>query len=152
MRAFKFRLDSYLKLKEHEEKTAWNEVLKQQSRVLKIEKQMDNINEAISNGRQMLSAVGVEVQYNMGAAQVAEESIHALSIKMDILNKERELELKTLETLKQKFFEKKKDAKTMNNLKERKKADFKIKHSKDEQIKIEEMTSKMLLSRKRNNE
>ncbi|MCC6137124.1 MAG: hypothetical protein IT287_00705 [Bdellovibrionaceae bacterium] len=152
MGAFKFRLESYFKLKAHEEKNAWNEVLKQQGRVSQIEDYIHTIKEAMTAARAGLSASGSKTEYSLGQAQITEESLSAMTIKVKHLQREKMAEEKTLELLKQKYFEKKKDAKIMENLKERKKAEFVKEQSKKEDNNNEEIARTMAQARKRTHE
>lgn len=151
-RAFKFRLDSYLKLKTHEEKSAWNEVLKQQGRVSEIQEAIDTINEAMTAARAALSDGGSKKEYSFGEAQIVEESLSAQSVKLKYLFREKANEERTLEILKQKYFEKKRDAKTIENLKDRKKAEYVKETSKLEDKTLEENARTIAQARKRMNE
>jgi len=147
MGRFKFRLDSYLNLKVHEEKSAWNEVLKQQGRVSEIEDYIHTINEAMSAARADLSVSGGNGDYSAGKAVLVEESLSALTVKLQFLFSEKAKEEKILEVLKLKYFEKKKDAKIIENLKDRKKAEFVKERSKEEDKKNEEIARTMAQSR-----
>lgn len=149
MGAFKFRLESYLKLKTHEEKSAWNEVLKQQGRVSKIQEAIDTINEAMSAARAGLTEGGNKKSYSFGEAQIVEESLSAQSARLKQYFKEKANEERTLEILKQKYFEKKRDAKTIENLKDRKKTEFNKEESKLDEKNLEEIARTMAQARKR---
>lgn len=156
MGGFKFRLESYFKLKVHEEKSAWNEVLKQQARVSDIEDSIHTINEAMSAARADLSVSGGTGKFSAGKADIVEESLSALTVKLRFLFNEKAKEEKKLEVLQQKYFEKKKDAKIIENLKDRKKAEFLKERSKEEDKKNEEIARTMAqakeLTRKLSNE
>ena len=147
MRAFKFRLDSYLKLKVHEEKSAWNEVLKQQGRVSQLEEYIHTINEAMSAARADLSGSGVNEKYSIGKAEIVAESLSALTVKLSHIFSEKAKEEKVLESLRQKYFEKKKEAKTIENLKDRRKAEYVKEQSKFEDKKNEEIAQTMARSK-----
>ena len=149
MGAFKFRLDSYLKLKQHEEKSAWNEVLKQQGRVSLIQDSIDTVDSAMTAAREALSGLGGEHVYSFGQAQIIEESLSAQSVKLQSLFREKANEERTLEILKQKYFEKKRDAKIIENLKDRKKAEFDKGQSKLEDKNNEEIARTMMQTRKK---
>jgi len=146
MRSFKFRLESYFKLKVHEEKSAWKEVLKQQGRVYQIEESIHNIQSAITSAREQLSR-----GHHIGTALLVEESIRGLMTKVQILEKEKAVEGKTLDILRQKYFEKKKDSKILENLKDKKRSDFLAEKRKKDQNLIEEI-SRMLQVRNKENE
>lgn len=147
MKAFRFKLESYYNLKLHEEKNAWSEVLKQQSRVYQLEAAIDTIVRAIGGARTELS-----LGHNLSTAQIVEESIGGLSAKLRVLIKDKSIEEKTLEVLKQKFIEKKRDAKILDNLKDRKKAEFREKKSKQDQKDLEEIARTLMQSRDEKNE
>lgn len=147
MGGFKFRLDSYLKLKVHEEKSAWNEVLKQQGRVSDIEDSIHTINEAMSAARADLSASGGVGKHSAGKADLVEESLSALTVKLKILFNEKAKQEKLLEVLKQKYFEKKKDAKIIENLKERKRVEYTKEYAKQEDKNNEEIARTMAQSK-----
>lgn len=152
MAAFKFRLESYFKLKTHEEKTAWNEVLKQQGRVSLLEESIHTIIEAMSAARAGLSASGSKTDFSTGQAQITEESLSAMTIKVKRLQQEKMAEERTLELLKNKYFEKKRDAKIIENLKERKKTEYVKEQSKIEDKDNEEIARTMAQARKRTHE
>lgn len=147
MRAFKFRLESYFKLKVHEEKNAWREVLKQQGRVYQIEESIHTISSAIADARTQLSQ-----GHHIGTAVLVEESTRALQVKLQMLQKEKSIEEKTLEVLRQKYMEKKKDSKIMENLKNKKKSDFLTEKAKRDQKNLEEISRVMLRLRNKENE
>lgn len=148
MGAFKFRLESYYKLKVHEEKSAWNEVLKQQGRVSQIQKAVDTIQEAMSAARAGLSESGGKKQHSPGEALIVEESLSALSVKVKHLLREKANEEKTLEILKIKYSEKKRDAKILENLKDRKLTEFNKEQAKTDDKNLEEIARLMTQARK----
>lgn len=140
MKEFKFRLESYLKLKVYEEKNAWSEVLKQQGRVYQIEESIHNINRAMSEGREKLAQ-------DSSVSQLVEESINALNVKLKMLYQEKIAEEKTLDILLKKHMEKKKEAKIIENLKNKKKADFTKEKSKKDQNNLEEIARTLRLTK-----
>lgn len=152
MGAFKFRLESYFKLKVHEEKSAWNEVLKQQGRVSKLQEAIDTIKEAMGAARAGLSESGSNKVFRAGEASIVEESLSGLTVKIQNLLKEKSGEERTLEMLKQKYAEKKRDAKILENLKDRKLAEYSKEQAKLDDRNIEEIARMMTQARKLNHE
>ncbi len=123
MKKFNFRLSGFLRIKEFEEKNAWNEVLQQENRVSSIKSRMNTLHESIHENRTRLSQSQAS-QNPMAQWQWAEESIEGQKAQIAILEKEYQLELKTLEKLVARHREINKEAKIISNYKDRKKEEF----------------------------
>jgi flagellar export protein FliJ len=147
MGAFKFRLAAYHKLKQYEEKSSWNEVLKQEGLVSNLTQQIDTIKTTVAELREKLSQIGVPGGTKIIDAETLNESIHAFLVRTERIRREKVAEEKTLEVLKQKYFEKKKEAKIIDNLKDRKMAEHKKVEAKKDDKKTDDIVS-MLIQRR----
>lgn len=151
MARFKFRLDSFLNLKEHEEKTAWNEVLKQQGLVSNLTNQIDTIICTIKNMRKRMSQVG-QVGATIEEAENLHTGIEAFQIKLEDLKMQRINEEKVLDKLKHIHIEKKRDAKILDNLRSRKQDEYKKDQTKKKELKADDVVNMMLQKRAKNHE
>lgn len=130
MKKFNFRLAGLLRIREFEEKNAWNEVLKQESRLQNIKNKIDNLQMGIASSRQMtLPAEHASVLSNW---QLAEEAISGMGARIEILELEYAQETKLLEKLVARHQEAKKESKILENFKERKSTEFKVEKNKME--------------------
>lgn len=124
MKKFNFRLNGYLRIKEFEEKNAWNEVLKQEARIQNLKNKIDNLNMTILQSRERMNQVGREQGTDAAHLQMVEESITGMKAHIETLAQEHARESKTLEKLVLKHREIKKESKIITNFKERKKSDY----------------------------
>jgi flagellar export protein FliJ len=148
MKKFNFRLTGFLKIKEFEEKNAWNEVLKQEGRVNALKRRIDTLIEAVHESRQQLSDPDMGPS-TAGRWQLAEESIAGQTAQISVLEKEYLLEKKTLEKLIFRHSEIKKEAKIIDNYKARKKSEFADAKAKNEEIQRNEFATQSFLRKER---
>jgi flagellar export protein FliJ len=120
MKKFNFRLGGYLRIKEFEEKNAWNEVLKQEKRTQSLKDKIDDLTMDIHNTR----LATVDTSQAVPQWALADEAIRGMTARITELQKEYAVEMKTLEKLVLKHRETKKEAKIVNNYKDRKKNEF----------------------------
>lgn len=140
MKKFDFRLKGFLRIKEFEERNAWNEVLKQEGRVNAIQNRITTLATGIHDSRQQLSAPNIGADA-AGRWQLAEESIRGMNAQIEVLQKEYALEAKTLERLLYRHREAKKEAKIISNYKDRKKSEFEDLKAKQEEIQRTEIST-----------
>lgn len=140
MKKFDFRLKGFLRIKEFEERNAWNEVLKQEGRVNAIQNRMTTLATGVHESRQQLStpSIGADAA---GRWQLAEESIRGMNAQIEVLQKEFALESKTLERLLHRHREAKKEAKILTNYKDRKKSEFNDIKAKHDEIQRTEFST-----------
>jgi len=146
MKKFNFRLSGFLRIKEFEEKNAWNEVLQQEARLNALRKRLDTLSTGIHESRRQLS------DPDMGASaagrwQVAEESIRGMTAQTKVLENEYALEMKTLEKLVHRHREIKKEARILENYKERKHHDFVEEKAKADEIQRNEFATQSFIRR-----
>lgn len=118
MKKHKFRMDSFLKIKEFEEKTAWSEFLRQEARVLAIKKQISDLHEQQSRARQKMSQVGLKSGPELSEVALNNESLTATKQRIELLSLSLGNEERILEKLRLKHIESKKELKTIEKLKE----------------------------------
>jgi len=133
VKKFNFRLAGYLRIKEFEEKNAWNEVLKQEARTSVLQNKIDNLNMRIRESREAASRAGQASGATAAETHLLAESIIAMGAQVVALQSDLEVEMKILEKLVAKHRETKKDAKVINNFKDRKKNDFEKEKAKSEE-------------------
>ena len=142
MKKFNFRLAGYQRIKAFEEKNAWNEVLKQEARVLKIKQAMDNLEMDIRKGREDMSRVG---ENSVPRWHLAEEAIGGLTARIQQLQQEYNAEMRLLEKLVIKHREAKKEAKIIENYEDRKRAEFKEDKAKHDEIQRNETATQSFM-------
>lgn len=148
MKKFNFRLDSFLKIKQFEEKIAWNEVLKQEGRVSIIQEQIDTTHMSIQAAREEMSRVGDH--HSIHTAQLNQMSIEGLSFKLKDLQFSLKKEIALLHKLKERHFEFKKEAKSLETYKENKKNDYKQEIKKKDILRLSEVGTQKHSRRKIN--
>jgi flagellar export protein FliJ len=126
MKKHKFRMDSFLKIKEFEEKNAWSEFLRQESRVLAIKKQINDLKEQQSMARKKISQVGLKNGPELSEVSWTNESLSATKQKIEVFYLSLANEEKTLERLRLKHVEAKKELKIIEKLKENDISKYKI--------------------------
>ncbi|MBY0385190.1 flagellar FliJ family protein [bacterium] len=143
MKKHQFRLESYLKIKQFEEKNSWNEVLQQSARVNYLENQIDDLFKQQSLARKKASLVGFKKESAVHEFMLVDESIAGTQARIEELQKSLFKEKKTLEILKNKHIESKKELKTIEKLKENDIVKFKIKKEKIEAKRNDEIAQQM---------
>ncbi len=118
MKKHKFRMDSFLKIREFEEKTAWSEFLRQESRVQAIKKQISDLNDQQSSARQKISQVGLKSGPELSEVALNNESLLATKQRIEVISLSLNNEERILEKLRLKHLEAKKELKTIEKLKE----------------------------------
>lgn len=118
MKKHKFRMDSFLKIKEFEEKNAWSEFLRQESRVMTIKKQISDLQEQQSLARQKISQVGLKNGPDLSEVSWTNESLSATKHKIETIHLSLASEERVLERLRLKHVEAKKELKIIEKLKE----------------------------------
>jgi flagellar export protein FliJ len=152
LKKYQFRLESYLKIKEFEEKNSWSEVLAQEARVASIQSQMDQLEFQRGQIRFKLSLIGQQRGPGLYEIDLGEESLNATKKRLENLAIDLEKEKKLLERLKIKHAEAKKELKTIEKLKEREKIEYKSLKEKMDSKNITEIAGQMYLRRKAQNE
>lgn len=125
MKKFNFRLTGYLRIKEFEEKTAWNEVLKQEARTSQIKNKIDNLIMSIHTNREGLTQTGGGETPDVARWQLINESITGMNAQIGLLQQEYAVEAKILERLVNKHRDLKRESKVIENYKDRKRVEFK---------------------------
>jgi flagellar export protein FliJ len=130
MKKHRFRLDSYLKIKEFEEKLSWSEVLTQMGRVSAIVQKINHLKEQQKNIRKKTSLIGQDQGPQIYELSLAGESIEGTKVKIESLMLELRNEERILERLRLKHVESKKELKTIEKVKENDFKAFKIEKDK----------------------
>lgn len=143
MKKHQFRLEAYLKIKQFEEKNSWNEVLQQMARVNSIEDKIESLSKQQSIVRKNVSMIGLKKQSVVHEFLLADESITGTQARIEDLKKSLVKEKKTLEILRNKHIESKKELKTIEKLKENDLLKFKIKKEKIENKRTDEIAQQM---------
>ncbi len=152
MKKNQFRLKSFLRIKEFEEKNAWSEVLRQETRVQLIVQQIDQLKNQLKVTRTKSSTVGLEDGAQLYELNLANESILGTNVKIDQLKTEQFREEKILERLRTKHIEAKKELKTIEKLKEKNALEFKTLRDKYEAKQTNEIAQQMHVRGKAENE
>ena len=130
MKKHRFRLDSYLKIKEFEEKLSWSEVLTQMGRVSAIVQKINQLKEQQKSIRKKTSLIGQDQGPQIYELSLAGESIEGTKVKIESLMLELRNEERILERLRLKHVESKKELKTIEKVKENDFRAFKIEKDK----------------------
>jgi flagellar export protein FliJ len=130
MKKHRFRMESFLKIKEFEEKLSWTEVLSQMGRVTAIVQKINHLKSQQKTIRKNMSMIGQNQGPQLYELSLAGESIEGTKVKIENLLLEQRNEEKILERLRLKHLESKKDLKTIEKLKENDLRNFKIERDK----------------------
>lgn len=149
MKNFRFRLAGYQKIKEFEEKNAWNEVLRQENRVLSLQAKMADIQSVMKKNREERDLLGRDPGMNTHKVDLINSSLLALDARLHSTRGEYLAEHKLLEKLREIHNEKRKDAKVIEKLKERKKEEFKDAKNKWEQKQSNEIAGNIYTRREK---
>ncbi len=125
-------MESYLKIKEFEEKISWSEVLTQMGRVNSIVQKITELKERQKSIRQKTSRVGQNQGPEIYELSLAGESLEGTKARIESLILELRNEERILERLRLKHVESKKELKTIEKLKENELKNFKIEKDKKE--------------------
>lgn len=125
-------MESYLKIKEFEEKISWSEVLIQMGRVNFILQKITELKERQKSIRQKASLVGQNQGPEVYELALAGESLEGTKARIESLMLELRNEERILERLRLKHIESKKELKTIEKLKENDLKNFKIEKDKKE--------------------
>jgi flagellar export protein FliJ len=125
MKKHTFRMESYLRIKEFEEKLSWSEVLTQMGRVNSVTQKIITLKDQQKNIRKKTSMFGLNEGPQLYELSLAGESIIGTSARIESLTLELRNEEKILERLRVKHVEAKKELKTIEKIKENDKARFK---------------------------
>jgi flagellar biosynthesis chaperone FliJ len=149
MKAFKFRLENYLKIKEFEEKNSWNEVLKQEARVALVKKKIEEMWTTMQRSREEKNLLGSDPKVNQAKVELINDSLIGLEARMVSYRREYQVEMKLLEKMMEVHAEKRKDAKIIDKFKGRKKQEFKVGRDKAEQKQINEIAGHLFNRREK---
>ncbi len=152
MKKHRFRMESYLKIKEFEEKLSWTEVLAQMNRVTTIVQKITQLKNQQKTIRKNISMIGQNQGPQIYELSLAGESIEGTKVKIESLLLEQRNEEKILERLRLKHIESKKDLKTIEKLKENDLRNFKIDRDKKDLKTTSELALQMHNREKAENE
>jgi flagellar export protein FliJ len=145
-------MESYLKIKEFEEKISWTEVLSQMSRVAAIVQKITQLKNQQKTARKNISMIGQNQGPQIYELSLAGESIEGTKVKIESLLLEQRNEEKILERLRLKHVEAKKELKTIEKLKENDLKNFKIDRDKKDLKTTSEVALQMHNREKAGNE
>lgn len=149
MKKFNYRLDSFLKIKQFEEKIAWNEVLKQEGRILLLREQIDTIHTQIQVSRDTVSRTGTgEGSFQVNTANLLQMGIEGLGFRVKEIETQLKKEMAILQKLKDRHAEMKKDAKTLETHKDKQKAAYKKEVGKKDVLRLSEVGAQKVARRK----
>ncbi len=126
MKKHQFRMESYLKIKEFEEKMSWSEVLIQMGRVNALMQRITKLKDQQKSIRQKTSLIGQNQGPQIYELSLAGESLEGTKAKIESLLLELRNEERILERLRLKHVEAKKELKSIEKLKENNLKDYKI--------------------------
>jgi flagellar export protein FliJ len=149
MKAFKFRLENYLKIKEFEEKNSLNEVLKQEGVLLEVRMKIERIMDIMHASREEKNLLGRDPSVDSAKVDLINESLIGLNARMNIFRREYQVQATLLEKLKVAHAEKRKDAKIIEKLKDRKKKEFNVARDKVEQKQTNEVAGNLFNRREK---
>jgi flagellar biosynthesis chaperone FliJ len=149
VKSFKFRLAGYLKIKEFEEKNAWNEVIKQETRVTAVKTKIEALITKMEERKAERSQVGLNPAITQVSADLISQSLEALDVRLKGMIKEYQAEMMVLEKLRDQHNEKKKEAKIIDKYQDRKKKDFKVQLDKLEQKQTNESAANLYIRREK---
>ncbi len=152
MKRHRFRMESYLKIKEFEEKLSWTEVHAQMNRVTVIVQKILQLKNQQKMIRKNISMIGQSQGPQIYELSLAGESIEGTKVKIESLLLEQKNEEKILERLRLKHIEAKKDLKTIEKLKENDLKSFKIDRDKKDLKITSELALQMYNREKAENE
>lgn len=152
MMKHRFRMESYLKIKEFEEKISWTEVLAQMNRVTAIVQKITQLKNQQKAIRKNISMIGQNQGPQLYELSLAGESIEGTKVKIESLLLEQRNEEKILERLRLKHVEAKKELKTIEKLKENDLKNFKIDRDKKDLKTTSEIALQMHNREKAGNE
>ncbi len=152
MKKHHFRMESYLKIKEFEEKLSWTEVLSQMNRVTVIVQKITQLKNQQKTIRKNISMIGQNQGPQIYELSLAGESIEGTKVRIESLLLEQRNEEKILERLRLKHLESKKDLKTIEKLKENDLRNFKIDRDKKDLKITSEIALQMYNREKAENE
>lgn len=152
MKKNSFRLQTFLRIKEFEEKNAWSEVLRQEAQVHLIVQEISNLKNQQKIARKNSSTVGLVNGAQLYELNLAHESIIGTDVKIEHLKVEQAREEKILDKLRAKHIESKKELKTIEKLKEKNSLEFKVARDKYEAKQTNEIAQQMHLRGKAENE
>jgi flagellar export protein FliJ len=152
LKKYQFRLASYLKIKEFEEKNSWSEVLIQEARVSSIQNKIDELTIQRGQIRKNISRLGQSNGPGLHEVDLSEESLAGTQKRLEIYILDLEKENKLLEKLKAKHTEAKKELKTIEKLKEREFQEYKSFKEKNDAKITTEIAAQMHVLRKVENE
>lgn len=149
MKKFNYRLDSYLKIKQFEEKIAWNEVLKQEGRIHLLQQQIDTIHMQIQNSRETVSRTGTgDGSFQVNTANLHQMGIEGLDYRVKEIKTALVKELVLLQRLKDRHAEMKKEAKTLETHKDKQKAVHRKEVGKKDVLHLSEVGAQKMARRK----
>ncbi|MBY0314229.1 MAG: hypothetical protein K2Q26_01830 [Bdellovibrionales bacterium] len=149
MKKFNYRLDSFLKIKQFEEKIAWNEVLKQEGRILLLREQIDTIHRQIQVSRDTVSRTGTgDGSFQVNTANLLHMGIEGLGFRVKEIEAQLKKEMSILQKLKDRHAEMKKEAKTLETHKDKKKAAYKKEVGKKDILRLSEVGAQRMAKRK----
>jgi flagellar protein FliJ len=149
MKAFKFRLENYLKIREFEEKNSLNEVLRQEGRLLEVRSKIEHLMDIMHSSREEKNLLGRDARVDSAKVELINDSLVGLNARMNVFRREYQVEATQLEKLKAVHAEKRKDAKIIEKLKERKKKEFNVARDKVEQKQTNEAASNLFNRREK---
>ena len=152
MKKYSFRLESYLKIKTYEEKICWRDVLNQDAKVISIQNRIHSLNEQNSANKQNISELTADTSSFVSEAAWGNESIIATKELIKQLTVDLEKESKTLDKLRLKHLEAKRELKVIEKLKEQSLSQHKEKVSKDDRNKMAEIAQQTFLRGRGQNE
>src|SRR5690242_15784097 len=138
MKKFRFRMEGFLKIKEFEEKNSLNEVLKQENRVLSLKSKIDDLMDLMEKSREKGDLLGRDPSMQPENVLLINDSLTAFEVRLHNARSEYLAENKLLEKLREIYNEKRKEAKVIDNFKDRQKQEFKKLANKEEQKKNNE--------------
>jgi flagellar export protein FliJ len=145
-------MESYLRIKEFEEKLSWTEVLSQMNRVAVVVQKISQLKTQQKTIRKNISMIGQKQGPQLYELSLAGESIEGTKVKIESLLLEQRNEEKILERLRLKHLESKKDLKTIEKLKENELKEFKIERDKIDLKTTSEIALQMYNREKAENE
>ena len=152
MKKNNFRLQSFLRIKEFEEKNAWSEVLRQEARIHLIAQEISRLINQQKMTRKNSSTVGLAHGAQLYELNLANESILGTDVKIENLKLEQAREENILDRLRAKHIEAKKELKTIEKLKEKNTFEFKNLRDKYEAKQTNEIAQQMYIRGKAENE
>lgn len=152
MKKNQFRLQSFLRIKEFEEKNAWSEVLRQEGRINLIVQEINQLKDLQQATRKKSSRIGLDQGPQLYELTLADESISGTNVRIDLLKVDQAREEKVLEKLRLKHIEAKKELKTIEKLKEKSTQEFKTTRDKFEAKQTNEIAQQMYNRGKADNE